>query len=95
MLTVSTATYAGDYKIDLAFNNGKKGVVDLKETIFKDHRPIFSALQNEAEFRNFMLEQSTIVWPNELDLACEYLFFLTFKDDPDLTDQFRKWGYIH
>ena len=24
----------------------------------------------------------------------EYLFYLAFRDDPDLQEQFRAWGYI-
>lgn len=94
MLAVNEAQYSGNYCISLTFNNGRKGVANLKETIFHDPRPIFSKLQDETHFKNFKVEHSTVVWANELDLASEYLFYLVFKDDPDLQDQFKQWGYL-
>lgn len=94
MLAVNEAQYSGNYCISLTFNNGRKGVANLKETIFHDPRPIFSKLKDESHFKNFKVEHSTVVWANELDLASEYLFYLVFKDDPDLQDQFKQWGYL-
>ncbi|MGZ5008705.1 MAG: DUF2442 domain-containing protein [Methylobacter sp.] len=94
MLAVNEAQYSGNYCINLTFNNGRKGVANLKETIFHDQRPIFSALKDESNFKSFKVEHSTVVWSNELDLASEYLFYLAFKDDPDLQDQFKQWGYV-
>lgn len=94
MLAINEANYVGNYCISLVFNNGRKGLANLKETIFNDKRPIFSALKNESNFKDFKVEHSTVVWSNELDLASEYLFYVAFKDDPDLQDQFKQWGYI-
>ena len=95
MLEIINAKYAGDYKIHLTFNNGKKGIANLKQPIFDDHRPIFSKLREESYFKDFSVENSTVVWSDELDLAAEYLFFLAFKDDPEFQEKFRKWGYIN
>jgi len=39
-------------------------------------------------------EFDTLIWPNELDIAPEYLYFQAFKDDSRLNGQFKKWGYI-
>ena len=94
MLAINEAKYAGNYCISLVFNNGRKGVANLKEAIFNDKRPIFSELKDESNFKDFKLEHSTVVWSNELDLASEYLFYVAFKDDPDLQDQFKQWGYL-
>ena len=94
MLEVKKATYVGDYNIQLVFNNGREGIASLKETIFNDKRPIFSKLRKESDFKNFKVEHSTVIWSNGLDLASEYLFFLTFKDEASLQDQFKLWGYI-
>ena len=96
MLGINEARYVGSYNIQLSFNNGKEGIADLKETIFNDKRPIFSKLKSQADFSNFTVNHSTVVWPNGLDMAPEYLFYLAFKEstDADCQSQFRCWGYI-
>ena len=94
MLEVERAEYSGDYTIHLVFNNGKTGTANLEQTIFSEDRPIFSKLKEKSHFRNFRLKNNTMVWCDELDLAPEYLFYLAFKDDPDLQEQFKRWGYI-
>lgn len=94
MLQINAAQYIGDYSIHVAFNNGKAGTANLEQAIFNDQRPIFSKLRDKAHFQNFKIEHSTLVWSDELDLAPEYLFYLAFKDEPDLQKQFKAWGYI-
>lgn len=94
MLEVTKAEYVGDYSLRLAFNNGKVGVANLERTIFADRREIVAGLKDKARFKDFKVEHSTVVWSGELDFASEYLFFLTFQDDPDLREQFKKWGYV-
>lgn len=93
MLRIDQAEYTGEYMIHLTFNNGKSGQVNLKQTIFNDTRPIFSGLKALSDFKNFRIDRGTLVWPNDLDFAPEYLFYLMFKDDPDLQQQFKAWGY--
>ena len=36
----------------------------------------------------------TIVWPDELGFAPEFLFFVVFKNAEEFQDQFKQWGYI-
>lgn len=93
MLEIKQARQAGDYRLYLEFNNGKTGTADLKATIFEDSRGIFASLQDPARFQHFAVEHGTITWPDELDVAAEYLFYLAFRDDPGLQDQFQIWGY--
>jgi hypothetical protein len=93
MLAVLEANYKDDYNIQLVFNNGRKGLVNLKDTIFNDKRPIFSGLRDKSNFKKFKIAHNTVIWSNELDLASEYLFFLAFRDDPDLQEKFKAWGY--
>lgn len=76
IVSVTKAEYIKDYSILLNFDNGKKGIVDLKSTIFNDHRKIFEPLKNIEFFKKFTLDSWTIVWANELDLAPEYLYSL-------------------
>ena len=94
MLEVEQAEYSGDYTIHLVFNNGKAGTAKLEKTIFGDNSPIFSKLKEKSQFRKFRVKNNAVVWSDELDLATEYLFFLAFKDDPDLQEQFKAWGYV-
>ncbi len=94
MLSVLAAEYLGDHKVHLSFNNGKAGIADLADAIKNDRRPVFLALQDKTQFQQFKVEHNTLVWPNTLDLAPEYLFFITFKTEDNLQDQFKQWGYL-
>jgi uncharacterized protein DUF2442 len=76
MIWVVAASYDGDYRIWIEFNDGTRGIVDLQETIFNDSRPIFAALREKELFRRFRVETDTIVWDNGLDLAPEFLYDL-------------------
>ena len=93
MVEVNKAEYLGDYVINLSFNNGRSEAVNLEQLLFNDKRAAFAVLRDKSEFRNFKVEHSTLVWGEKFDLAAEYLFFLAFKDDPELQDQFKAWGY--
>ena len=94
MLSIIKAKYTDEYKIKLEFSDGMAGEVNLKEVVISDHRPIFNQLKDLSIFKNFKVEYDTLTWPNELDIAPEYLYFQTFKDNSQLQDQFKKWGYI-
>ena len=94
MLAVNEANYAGDYNIHLKFNNGMEGTVNLERIIFDDKRIIFSRLKDKSNFKNFKVDHSTVIWSDELDLAPEYLFYLSFKKDIGFQKQFKQWGYI-
>ncbi len=74
MIEISKAKQVGDYQIELVFNNKKKGVVDLKNTIFTDHRDIFKELKDLNKFKKFKIEFDTLSWENGLDLAPEFLY---------------------
>jgi len=92
MLTILSANYLSDYKIQIYFNNGKQGIVDLSDLILRPQLNVFYRLNNLDDFKSFNVDY-TICWGSELDLSPEYLFFKSFESDPMLKDQFRKWGY--
>ena len=78
-ISVTKAEYIKGYSIMLDFDNGQKGIVDLKSTIFNDHRKIFEPLKDIKFFKQFSLDSWTVVWENEIDLAPEYLYELVEK----------------
>ncbi|MEW5837585.1 MAG: DUF2442 domain-containing protein [Pseudomonadota bacterium] len=91
-LHIIEAIPVGDYRVDVTFNNGKRGVTDLAEVV---QCGMFTQLSDPEEFARLHVdsELETIVWPNGADLAPEYVYFQAFKNDVTLTDQFRAWGY--
>jgi hypothetical protein len=92
-LHVTKATYLEDYKVEVSFNNGKKGVVDLSGAL---KGPVFEPLKNKSIFLKLFVDREleTIAWPNGADLAPEYIYYQAFKNDPQLQDQFKQWGYL-
>jgi len=90
---VTKAKYVEDYKVEVSFNNGRKGVADLSGAL---KGTVFESLKSKSEFSSFTVDEEleTIVWPNGADLAPEYIYFQAFKNEPDLQSQFRQWGYI-
>lgn len=92
-LHISRAAYAGDYKIEVAFNDGRMGIADLAESL---DGPVFEPLRDPAEFVRFSVDPdlNTVVWASGADLAPEYLYFLAFKNELELQPLFKRWGYL-
>jgi hypothetical protein len=92
-LQIISARYLDNYRIALDFNNGYQGIADLSESL---QGPVFEALQDLALFQQCEVDQElgTICWPNGADFAPEYLYFLAFRNNPELKEQFQKWGYL-
>ena len=92
-LHITNAKYIEDYKVEVSFNNGRKGVADLFEVL---KGTIFEPLKDKSVFSSFKVDKEldTIVWPNGVDLAPEYIYFQAFKKESELQAQFRQWGYI-
>jgi hypothetical protein len=93
LVRVIEARYLGGHRVEVAFNDGRKGVADLSEAM---EGPAFEELKNKSAFSRFYVDKEldTIVWENGADLAPEYIFFQAFKNEFELQPQFIKWGYI-
>ena len=67
------AEYLGEYRIFLTFDDGKRGVIDLKHELWGE---VFEPLRDVGLFRRFRFdaELDTIVWPTGVDLAPEYMY---------------------
>src|SRR6187397_2149111 len=92
-LHVCEAAYIGEYRVEVLFNDGRRGVADLSDSL---RGPMFEPLRDRAAFAHLRVDPDlqTVAWPNGADLAPEYLYFLAFREEPDLQDQFREWGYL-
>ena len=92
-LHVTNAKYLSGYKVQVSFNDGRSGVVDLSDAL---QGPVFEPLKDKSAFSKLTVDKEldTISWPNGADLAPEYLYFKAFKDEPALQEQFKEWGYI-
>ena len=72
ILRVLKARHAGDYRLDLTFNDGSSKVIDLRPHL---NGPIFEPLRDREFFSRGELDPicGTVVWPNGADLAPEAL----------------------
>ena len=97
ILHITKVNYLCDYKLSVSFNNGESGVADLSCVI---HNGVFKALEPHEKFAQVGIDKEleTIVWPNGLDLAPEFVYFQAFKNKPQDTVQFQSkfkaWGYV-
>jgi hypothetical protein len=89
ILHITEARYLDNYRVEVVFNDGKKGVADLSEILTGE---VFEPLKNLDAFTKFHVDY-TIIWENGADLAPEYIYFQAFKNDPELQAQFESWGY--
>lgn len=88
LLKIEEATYLGGHRFMVRFNDGRSGTVDIRPTADEGPGAVFAPLADEDFVRRFTLE------PGELDIAPEYLYFLAFREEPVLHDQFVAWGYL-
>ena len=72
ILHVKKAKYLHDYVLWVRFSDGAEGEVDLANELDGE---VFEPLKDVALFKAFRVdsELETIVWPNEADLAPEFL----------------------
>ncbi|VAW47651.1 hypothetical protein MNBD_GAMMA04-1254 [hydrothermal vent metagenome] len=93
LIHVTKAKYLHDYEVELTFNDGKTGIVNLENELYGT---MFEPLKDKKVFSSVKLDKEidTISWKNGADLAPEFLYYQSFKDDKSLTEQFKQWGYI-
>jgi hypothetical protein len=92
-LHIISARYIDRYEIEIQFNDSRRGIVDLSNSL---KGKVFQPLQDLVLFQQFEVdvELGTIRWSNGADFAPEYLYFLAFRDLPELQEKFQKWGYL-
>ena len=91
-LHVVDAIHVGEYRIEITFNNGRRGIADLKDSL---RGKVFEPLKDVRLFSQLIVDKEleTVTWPNGADFAPEFLYFKAFSDLPELQAQFVEWGY--
>jgi hypothetical protein len=71
---IVSATYKGEYKIEVLFDDGKKGVIDFLKYIKKGG--VFDRFKDINCFKNFTInrELGVLTWEGEIDVAPETLY---------------------
>jgi hypothetical protein len=68
------ASYKGEYKIEVQFDDGKGGVVDFSR--YLDRGGVFDRFKDIAFFKQFKInkELGVLTWQDEIDIAPETLY---------------------
>jgi hypothetical protein len=71
---VVSADYRGGYRIELTFDDGKRGTVDLARCLAKGG--VFERFRDIEFFRSFRVdpELGTLIWDGDIDIAPETLY---------------------
>ena len=74
MVDIVEANHIEDYTLELRFENGKKGTVDLSSYITKGG--VFARFADMAYFKRFYVnkELGALCWPDGQDIAPETLY---------------------
>jgi hypothetical protein len=93
IIHVTDAQHLGDGQFALTFSDGRRGVVNLRGMLAG---PVFEPLRDPEFLARGAVdpETRTLCWPNGADVAPEYLYFLAFRDDAELSGLFHEWGYL-
>ena len=87
---VVKATYRGEYRIELEFEDGQKGVVDFSKYLGREG--VFERFKDPEFFRGFSVntELGALTWGDEVDIAPETLYAeATGRGFPPWMDQER------
>jgi len=67
---ITDVEYMGDYKLNLVFNDGLSGIIDLS---FLLNDKNFNSLKDKTKFIQFGLEHGSLIWSNDLDVSSRFL----------------------
>lgn len=72
MISVSSITCIGDYRLQVTFSDGAAGDYD-GSALVAGAGPMGAPLRDPAYFRRVFLEDGAPTWPNGFDMAPEWL----------------------
>ena len=74
MVWIVRAELKDNYKVFVEFNDGMNGIIDFKEKLDNDHRPIIKDLLDLEKFKTVKIGLDTLCWANGVDFAPEYIY---------------------
>jgi hypothetical protein len=65
-----------EYRLDIGFADGSRGVVDCSHLILGQNAGVFASLRDPVEFAKVYVnpESRTVTWPHHLDLDPDVLY---------------------
>lgn len=82
LIQITSAVPSGSYRLQLTFNNGDKGEIDLSRHI--QFLQGLAPLADPAFFQHVYIDHGTICWPGDIDLDPIVIHHLTMGLPIDL-----------
>lgn len=80
-MEITRAQPLPDFRLELQFDNGEGGVVDLSEYVGKG---VFAAWERPGVFEQVVVtSDGTVEWPGELDLCSDALYLRMTGQRPE------------
>ncbi len=71
---VSAVKPLDGYRLDVEFNDGTKGMVDMRQMVHAADSGVFAALRDQALFDQAFIRYGAVTWPGDLDLAPDAMY---------------------
>ncbi len=86
---IVSVKYIRDYTLEVEFETGEKGTIDLSDI---EKKGIFSRFKDLDYFRSVYIHEDVLTWPpGDLDIAPETIYSMaTGKPVTDITDKTSK-----
>ena len=68
VIFVERAEYAGDFRLNLSFNDGTQRIVDFGPFLRQSNNPLIQAYLDPATFARFMVKDGDLIW-DDYDLC--------------------------
>ena len=67
-ISVKEALWAGDYMVDIIFNDHKKKRVDFGVFLNSHSHPQYNKYKKPTQFKKFRIENGNLVWGKDWDM---------------------------
>ena len=74
MLNVISAKYIQGFKLFVEFDNCESREINFENYLKTEFRKTFDFLKDVNNFKNFKMQNNTICWNDEVDIAPEFLY---------------------